>query len=316
MKIVISPRELPKHVVKQIEQVHKDIKLIATEDNNILEEYWPQAEIIFSGKINADTLAKCKNLRWIQETSAGIERYFYPEFLKRDIILTNVKGMHGQTISEHIFMMMLAHARNLKKYIHQQQTHLWQKHGIDEVDLLHHKVFLVIGLGGIGQKVAQIATAFGMRVEGIANTPKDLPFVEKTYTPDQLNQALPNADYIVVAVPLTKKTKGMIGAQEFSLMKKDAFIVNIGRGLVIDEQAMIKALQEGQIGGAGLDVFSNEPLAEDSPLWDMENVIITPHVAGHMPDYLGEAVKIFCSNLHCYLEGHKLENLVDKNMGY
>jgi D-2-hydroxyacid dehydrogenase (NADP+) len=316
MKIIVSPRKLPQYIVKQIEQVHKDIKLIATEDNDILEEYWPKAEIIFSGKIKADTLAKCKNLRWIQETSAGIERYFYPEFLKRDIILTNVRGMHGQTISEHIFMMMLAHTRQLKKYIHQQQNHTWKKHEIDEVRLLQNKVLLIIGLGGIGQKTAQIATAFGMRVEGIANTPKNLPYVKKTYVPDMLKQALPTADFIVISVPLTEKTKGMISTAEFSLMKRDAFMVNIGRGLLIDQQAMIKALKEGEIGGAGLDVFSNEPLEEDSPLWDMENVIITPHMAGHMPDYLGEATKIFCSNLLCYLEGRELINLVDKKAGY
>jgi len=313
MKMIIAPRELSQDLVDKIERVHKDIELIATKDDTVLEKYWSQAEIIFGGKINAEILAKCKNLRWIQTAGAGVEHYLFPELLESDIMLTNVKGMHGQTISEHIFMMMLAHTRNLKKCIQQQQTHAWQKH---KVELLHNKVLLVIGLGGIGQKAAKIGNAFGMRVEGIANTPKDLPFVGKTYTPNRLNQALPTADYIVIAVPLTEKTKGMIAAPEFSLMKRDAFIINIGRGLVIDEQAMIKALQQDQIGGAGLDVFIDEPLGENSPLWDMENVIVTPHIAGLMPDCLGEAVKIFCVNLRLYLKGHKPENLVDKDAGY
>lgn len=312
--LIIAPRsDLPAGVRQKIESVSPDIKLIATKDRAVLEQYWPEVEVMFGGRLTPALLSKCKKLRWVQATSAGVERYLFPEFIASDIILTNVRGMHAQTITEHVLLLMLAWTRRFRILLNQQREKVWQD---QPMQLLAGKHLLIIGLGGIGCRIAEVCHALGMRVAGVDIYDKQLPVLSAFYHPQELHRALPQADFVVVAVPLTEKTRGMIGAQEFSLMKNTAYFVNIGRGKVVDEQALVAALQSGQIAGAGLDVFAEEPLPPDSPLWQMANVYLTPHLAGSMPDYLDHAADIFCENLHRYLKGEKLKNLVNKRTGF
>lgn len=313
MTLIVAPRELPVHLKEKITAVSPNVKLITTDDKDVLARYWPQMEILLGGRMDKELLLQCPNLRWVQTTSAGVERYLFPEFRDSDIRLTNVRGMHAQTITEHIFMFMLALARHLRLYIVQQKAHYWNR---QEVELLFNKNLLIIGLGGIGQHAAQLGNAIGMKVTAVDVTDKQLPFVEKTYLPSQLNLALATADYVVMAAPHTKDTNQMMGEAQFATMKETAFFINIGRGKTVDESALIEALQNRVIAGAGLDVFETEPLPKDSPLYDMSNVLITPHMAGNMPDYMDHAVEIFCENLERYLKGQPLHNEVDKQAGF
>ena len=179
------------------------------------------------------------------------------------------------------------------------------------------KTMLLIGVGAIGERTAKVAAAMGVHVLGVRrDSARTTPYVDEMYGPDQLLSILPRADFVVLTVPLTRETRGMIGAQELQAIKPSAYVVNIGRGGTIQEGALIRALQEGWIAGAGLDVFETEPLPSDSPLWDMENVIVTAHYAGLTPHYEERAMAIFVDNLERYCAGKPMRNVVDKRVGY
>jgi phosphoglycerate dehydrogenase-like enzyme len=241
-----------------------------------------------------------------------------PEAVEMDFALTNTSGIHRVQISEHIFGFLLAFARELHKAIRVQARREWvpydQHEGVFE---LAGKTMLLIGVGAIGERTAKVARAFDMRVLGVRrNAGARVPNVETMVGPDQLLDVLPAADYVVVAAPLTHETQGMIGEQELRAMRSAAYIVNVGRGGLIRQDVLIRALQEGWIAGAGLDVFEDEPLPEDSPLWRMDNVIITSHYAGITPYYDERAMAIFVDNLRRYRAGEPLRNVVDKKLGY
>jgi phosphoglycerate dehydrogenase-like enzyme len=212
---------------------------------------------------------------------------------------------------------MLAFIRQLPLVIRQQGEHKWQSPPGETLEELYQRTLLVVGLGAIGERIARVGNALGMRVAATRRTVADPPpYVDALYTPDRLLEVLPQADFVVLAAPLTKETFHMIGERELQTMKQGAFIVNIGRGKLIDEAALIRALQEDRIAGAGLDVFETEPLPPESPLWDMANVIVTPHYAGASPRYHERAMPIFLDNLQRYRDGAELRNLVDKRAGY
>src|SRR3990170_3656626 len=183
-------------------------------------------------------------------------------------------------------------------------------------DEVRGKTMGVLGLGHIGAEIAEKAHVFGMRVIGTKRTPADVPHVDRIYPPDELREVLRASDVVVIALPLTSDTRGLLGEAAFRAMKRTALVINIGRGPIVQEAALVRALQEGWIGGAGLDVFEREPLPADSPLWGMEHVIITPHGSGGWPGYMDAAIPLLCDNLRRYLDGAPMRNLVDKARGY
>ncbi|MCL5046221.1 MAG: D-2-hydroxyacid dehydrogenase [Actinobacteria bacterium] len=294
----------------------------------------------------ARLVAAAKDLEWIHSLSAGVEGLLIPEILDRPITLTNSRGVHGLPIAEHVLALILAFTRGLVPALRYQRERRWERIRATEVG---GKTLGLIGLGGIGRQVAQRASVLGMRVialrarpgdrtvqppawEGAAPTPDEEadkappgappcpsvlpPGVDRMLPPDKLPELLAASDFVVVAVPLTDRTRGFIGEPELALMKPDAILINIARGGVVDEPALINALKEGRLGGAGLDVFRTEPLPPESEFWGLENVIVTPHIAASSPYLMDRAWELFARNLERFIEGKELLNQVDKVLGY
>jgi phosphoglycerate dehydrogenase-like enzyme len=300
------------------------MRLLVTEDREEMEAALDDIEIA-ACQFPRDLLLRARSLRWYQQWAAGANWLLrHPEAAEMDFVLTNASGVHAIPISEHIFALLLALGRGIDRSVRAQMHAEWtewdEKSNVFE---LADKTMVLIGVGAIGERTAQVAAAFGMRVLGVRRNPeRGAAGVEAMFGPDRLLDALPEADFVVITAPLTDETRGMIGERELRAMKPTTYIVNIGRGGIIDESVLIRALQEGWIAGAGLDVFETEPLPEDSPLWRMEadcnqsSVIITAHYAGATPRYDERAMAIFLDNLRRYKAGEPLRNVVDKKLGY
>jgi phosphoglycerate dehydrogenase-like enzyme len=260
------------------------------------------------------TLAAAPRLRWMHTPSAGVERVLTPEVLARDITVTNSAGVHAIPIAEFVIGFMLAHAKELRAYAEAQARAHWER----ELDTreLYESTLLIVGVGGIGQAIAERATAFGMRVYGSRRTPRPTPGIELVVGADGWRELLPAADYIVVAAPLTAETRGMIDAAALAAMKPTAYLINIARGAVLDEPALLAALRAGRLAGAALDTFEPEPLPADSALWAMPNVTITPHATAHSPRMHARQLALYVENLVRFRDGQPLLNVVDKAAGY
>ncbi len=279
--------------------------------DNILAE----AEISYGMRIPTNLLARAPKLKWIQVTSAGVDRYLNDEFRRSPIILTNASGVHATPIGEFVVSLMLMFAKNAVTFFEAKQQKQWMR---TPGTVLNGKTVGVVGLGSIGQEVARLCKAFRMRVIATRRSPtkRTARNVDLLLPPNGLPRLLEESDYVALCVPLTPETRNLMSTAEFKMMKPGAYIINIGRGPVIDEAALVHALQEKQIAGAGLDVFAVEPLPLESKLWDMPNAIISPHVSGGREDYEVGALDIFCRNLHRYIEGKRLINVVNKEKGY
>lgn len=277
--------------------------------------YMPEADILVAwGWMDIRPLyLTAPKLRWVHALSAGVERLTFPEIQASETILTNSKGIHGIPVSEHVLSIMLAFSRGLNLLIRQQQERVWKRVPTDEI---YEKTIGIVGLGSIGRAIAKKAKGLGMSVLATKREMTNEIFVDKLYTPDQLPEMLAEADYVVVAVPLTEETNEFFCLEHFQAMKKTAYFINIARGSVVREADLVQALENGMIQGAGLDVFEHEPLPETSPLWQMPNVIITPHLAALSPYYLDRAVKLLADNLCRFTQGGEMVNTVDKTKGY
>jgi phosphoglycerate dehydrogenase-like enzyme len=252
-------------------------------------------------------------LKWIQLCSTGFSDNITPEILNGSVILTNAPGIHTYPIAESVISAMLDHAKKLKKRRIDQIAHEWNQLKCDE---LYNRTVLIIGLGNIGKRTAKLCKAFDMRVIGTKRKVESVENVDHVFPVEELRNYLPEADYIVVAAPLTKETKYMLGENEFRSMKKNAYYINIGRGAIAEEPVLISALRESWISGAYLDALEVEPLPVDHPLWDMENVLLIPHDS-HSSPYIGDRIiDIFCDNLERYVKGKSLRYVCDPKKGY
>lgn len=316
-KMVIT-HNLDQPLINQIKEIIPDWDILVSKDRDIWQDHLHDAEVIAGWKkgIEKDCLVPNSKFRWLQTWSAGIDSLPLESLKSNNITVTSANGVHAYPISETIFAMMLAFTRKIHTYVKNQQERKWHHSGMKQE--IHEKTVGIIGVGNIGKEVAKIAKAFGMKVIGIRHSGNPQEFVDEMYTINQLETVLPNCDYIVVTLPLTKETRNLFGAKQFGLMKDSAFFINVGRGETIVEQDLISALQKGIIAGAGLDVFEQEPLPADSPLWDMDNVIVTPHTSGSTEHYNQRVVEnILIPNLKDYLSGVKPSmNLVDFSKGY
>ncbi|HXF82820.1 MAG TPA: D-2-hydroxyacid dehydrogenase [bacterium] len=312
--VVLVFAKLEAHHIAQIEGVDPRLRVVTATDLGRALELAPRAEIMVGWNIPREAVQRAPRLRWIHSTAAGVDQLLHPEVLAGEIAVTTSSGIH-QPLTEHVFALMLALTRRLHVAIRNQTLRRWERREAvgDEV---RGKTLGVLGLGTIGTEIAEKARVFGMRVIGTKRTPTAVPHVDRVYPPEGLDEVLAASDVVVIALPLTPQTRGLIGERELRAMKRTALLINIGRGPIVDEAALVRALREGWIGGAGLDVFEREPLPADSPLWGLEQVIITPHVSGAWPGYLDAAVPLLCENLRRYLAGQTLRNLVDKARGY
>ncbi len=315
--LAIEEDALSEAQLTQIKTLAGDRPLLITRDRETIEQHLDDAEVI-AGWFSRDLLPQARNLKWLQQWGAGADWLMdYPEAAEMDFILTNASGVHAVPISEHILAFLLAFARGFHIAICAQVRREWYKPPEGKVFELKDKTMVLVGVGAIGERTAKVASALGMRVIGVRRDPTQVVSgVAAMYGPDKLTDLLPEADFVVLTIPLTPETQNMIREAELRAMKSDAYIINIGRGGTIQEQALIQALQEDWIAGAGLDVFETEPLPEDSPLWAMENVIVTCHYSGRTPKYDQRALKIFMDNLKRYTSGQSLRNVVDKALGY
>lgn len=289
------------------------MELVTCADKSELEQCVNDVEILFCMRPPKDTLARASNIKWIMTIGAGVDTVLPNPGLREECIITNARGIHSRQISEFVLGMILALAIRLPEHIRNQAEAAWR---LSSRMIVADKTVAVIGLGTIGKEIANKASAIGMRVIGTKKNPEPVPNVEKVYAAEDLHQALGEADFVVLIAALTPETAAMIGRKELEAMKPDAYLINVARGAMVIEEDLIEALQNQTIAGAALDVFATEPLPPESPLWKLENVIITPHIAGVRPDYLAAASQLFCDNLERYLVGEPLLNLVDREKGY
>lgn len=266
-------------------------------------------------------LAEAPQLRWVQATSAGVDRYMSNAALwgNEEIVLTNMQGMHGPTIADHVFGMLLVLTRDLRIHAQDARRGEWNRGGSEVFQpvALEGRTLLVVGLGGIGREVAKRGKGFGMEVWATKRRATEPPsYVDRQETSDKLMEMLPDADVVVLCVPLTDETRGMIGAAQFEAMRAGSYLINIARGPVVDTDALMIALQDGTLAGAGLDVTDPEPLPAEHPLWQIENLIITPHVAARSQLTSDDWTRLYRENLRRFGKGEPLLNLVDKTAGY
>jgi len=312
-----DPQNLNTAQRTEIQRLVPHLHLLVTQDKAEIEAVIEQIEVA-ARRFPHDLLPRATRLRWFQQWGAGADWLLrYPQVAELEFVLTNASGVHPIQIAEHVFAFLLAFARGLHRAVLAQARGEWDRAKGGDIFELYGKTMLLVGVGAIGARIAEVAHALGMRVLGIRRDPTQaVPHVEAMYGPERLLDLLPQADFVVLTVPLTSETRGMLGPREFQAMKSTAYVVNIGRGGTIDEQALVQAIREGQIAGAGLDVFAHEPLPADSPLWTTPNVIITAHYAGRTPHYEERAFEIFIDNLRRYTTGQPLRNVVDKKLGY
>jgi phosphoglycerate dehydrogenase-like enzyme len=259
----------------------------------------------------------CTNLRWVHLRSAGLDKALSPELCESSVPLTNGSGVFSAALAEFVLGAILYFAKDFRRMIRNQMAQVWE--GFDVMPVAGQTVG-IIGYGDIGRATAARVRPLGVKVfalkRHVPQVPAADPLVEKTFGPGQRAEMLSLCDYVVVATPLTSETRGMIGAPEFLAMKSTAVVVNVGRGPIIDEKALISALSKGGIKGAALDVFDEEPLPQDHPFYKLENVLLSPHCADHTPDWLDNAMKFFIEQFERYRKGEALFNLVDKKLGY
>jgi phosphoglycerate dehydrogenase-like enzyme len=316
MKVLVN-FELNDRLKNKIKKEVKGMDLVFTTDPNEILKEIKDTDVLF-GHLTSETLEVAEKLKWNQTPMAGLARYLpkLPKLIKNEIIVTNAAGIYNEEIATHVFALITAFSRDLPKLIRSQDNGIWVDPKNLRIDPLLGKTLGVIGLGGIGTEVAKRGKSFGMRVIATrAHPEKGKPsFVEKIWGTDGLNQLLEESDFIVICTPHTPNTEKMIRTEELKTMKKTSFLINIGRGVVIDLKDLTDCLQTGEISGAGLDVFEEEPLPKDHPLWKMKNVIITPHVAaaGLSSLYQERRIEIFLKNLKNFIEGKNLTNVVDK----
>jgi len=316
--IGLDPDTVSEAQLEEVRALASDMQVLVTDDRDDIEAALDDIEIA-AGSMPRELLPKAQSLRWYQQWGAGANWLLHqPDVPEDEFILTNVSGVHAIPISEHIFALMLAFARRLHDAVRAQGDGKWTRHDeLGPISELAGKTMVLIGTGAIGGRTARLARGLEMRVLGVRRHPAvEAPCVEAMYGPDQLLDILPEADYLVLAMPLTFETEHMIGEAELRAMKPTAHLINIGRGGTVEEDALVRALQEGWIAGAGLDVFETEPLPEDSPLWGMDNAILTYHYAGSNPYYNERAMAIFIDNLCRYRAGEPMRNVVDKRLGY
>ncbi|WP_034743960.1 D-2-hydroxyacid dehydrogenase [Halalkalibacter wakoensis] len=316
-KLVIT-QNLESPFKERLHSILPDWEIVFGRDRSIWNDHISDAEVIAGWKKEmTDLLLQNKGaLKWIQTWTAGVNQLPLHTLQEKGVHVTSANGVHTYPISETIFALMLGLTRKIHAYVRNQQTKMWNHENMKLE--IHEKTIGIIGVGSIGQETAKIAKAFGMKVLGTRHSGKPDPFVDEMYLPNQLDDILPKCDYVVITLPLTSETKQMFGEKQFQLMKRSAILINIGRGEIVVESDLISALQKQEIAGAGLDVFEKEPLSEESPLWNFDNVIITPHTAGSTEHYDKRVIEdIFIPNLKSYLTNSPLPlNVVDFKKGY
>jgi phosphoglycerate dehydrogenase-like enzyme len=331
--IALSPILSARYRGRDLERIRAaapGARLVTVSIEGLADGPLDDVEVLLRGFLSAEAfdrlIARAPRLAWVHSASAGVERVLTPTSRERGLVVTNARGVFSEPIAEYVLMMILAVSRRLPQLLELQRERTWQP--LEGVELRDVTVGIV-GLGSIGHAVAALATAFGCRVvatrrRGPEAVPPDLaregvpggPGLERLTGPEGLPELLAESDFIVLAAPLTPETEGMIDEAALASVKPGAWLVNVARGRLVDERALLRALREGPLGGAVLDTFRDEPLPPGSPFYDLPNVIITPHTSWSSGRVLDRSVELFCDNLRRYAAGEPLLNVVDPGAGY
>lgn len=314
MKILINS-EITTEQMNQIQMISDSINLVSPRNSRDAQQEIVDTDIVFGG-FNRTLFENAKQLKWVQVWAAGVDGLLFPEFVESDVILTSAKGFVGTHLADQAWALILGLLRGVGRSVRERtwdnkmsiRLATWE---------LGERTLGIVGLGGTGIEVARRAQGFEMKV--IAADPESVEapsFVHEVWKMDRFDDLLSQSDIVCICAPLTPETEGMFNEQAFQKMQSHALLINVTRGKIVDGPSLIHALKEEHIGGAGLDVTPIEPLPTDSPLWDMPNVIITPHVAGGSPIRMDRTVVLFCDNLERFLVGKPLLSVIDKRKGY
>jgi phosphoglycerate dehydrogenase-like enzyme len=312
----------PSWFSEKLRQNFPQLDVVQLNSHENVEKHIADVEIMFGIAIRPQQFHAARKLRWIHSQSAAVNELMFPELMNSDVIITNARDVHGPVVAEQVTAMIFALARQIPAAVRFQQKHLWGQEAIWRGRTRPREIagatLGLVGLGSIGQNVAKCASALGMRVIAVREHPEreKPPYVDEVLHSAKLSDLLARSDYVVLSTPVTPETTGMIGSRQLAAMKADACLINVGRGPLINEAALIDALRQHKIGGASLDVFDQEPLPKDSPLWDLEDLLITPHTAGMSAKMWERHYELFSENLRRYFSGQPLLGLVDKQKGY
>jgi phosphoglycerate dehydrogenase-like enzyme len=316
--LVISSPHYP--FLRFLDRLPEPVTVLTGNNLDFLKEHAPDADVILNGFHDGSALQAilplAQRVKWIHALSAGVEKVLSPELIESTVPLTNGRGVFGPALAEFAVAAMLYFAKDFRRLIRQQEAARWEQF---DVAFLRDQTLGVIGYGGIGREAARLAHALGMKVVALrkrAPSSENDPLLERSFTRDQLHEMLGLSDYVLAAAPLTVETQGMLGAGEFHFMKSSAVFINVGRGAVVVEPALISALNQAIIRGAALDVFETEPLPSEHPFYRMQNVLLSPHCADHTTGWMELAVKQFIENFERFRNGQPLEFMVDKQAGY
>lgn len=293
--------------LRWLERLPPNTRIAAGLTEDAFRNAAPEADAMLVGAAPRDlfeqVFAMAPKLEWVHVLWAGLDGLLFPALLESPVTLTNGRGVFARSLAEFVIAGMLWFAKDIRRMRRQQREQRWEKFTVEE---LHGKRLGIIGHGSIGRAAAALAAAFGMKVVGVGRlSPRE-----------EFDEIIEQSDYILVSAPLTDETRGLVGEAEFRRMKPSAVLINVGRGPVVDEQALIAALRDGRIRGAVLDVYDEEPLPPGHPFWSMENVLLSPHCADNTPTWLDEAMQLFVDNFDRYARGEPLRNVVDKKAGY
>lgn len=315
--IALPPAAVSEAQRARINALLPGVSLVVSDDPDTIAGAIGTATIA-AARVPFALVAQAPRLRWFQQWEAGIDWMArHRPFASPELVVTTASGIHAVPIAEHVFGVLLAFGRMLPISLRAQQRREWLDRERGRYFELAGETLLVVGMGAIGSRIAAIGSAFGMRVFGVRRGGGEAPpGVELVAGPERLPELLPLAKAVVLVLPATAATRGLIGEGELRLMRRDAYLLNVGRGATVDEDALVRALREGRIAGAGLDVFAEEPLPPTSPLWALENVIVTAHYAGSTPRYNERAMELFLHNLECLAAGRPLRNIADPARGY
>ena len=314
MKILINTEITSAHR-QQIEAVSEQLHIIEAQNSAEALRNIGDTDVVFGG-FNSTLFENAKQLKWVQVLSAGVDGLLFPEFVQSDVVLTSAKGFVGPHLADQAWALILGLLRGIGRSVRERT---WDNRMSIRLATweLSERTLGIVGLGGTGIDVARRAQGFDMRTIAVDPETVDAPsFVHEVWQMNRFHELLAQSDVVAICAPLTPETHGMFNDAAFQAMQSHALLVNVTRGKIIDGSALLRALNNGSIGGAGLDVTPEEPLPTDSPLWDMPNVIITPHVAGGSPIRLDRTVGLFCDNLERTLVGKPLLSIIDKEKGY
>ncbi|HLV78308.1 MAG TPA: D-2-hydroxyacid dehydrogenase [Marinobacter sp.] len=313
--ILTAPDDAPPPGIEAI-RARAEVRFACDEQS--LRKTLPGADVLVVTDFRTEALAAAwptaDQLRWVHTMSAGVDALMFPALVDSDIPLTNARGIFDRSIAEYVLCTILMFAKDFPHSIRLQDQRQWRHRDTERAE---GKQVLVVGAGSIGRQIGRLCRAIGMHPHGIARTPRQSdPDFEAVHGNDELYDQLRHADYVVIAAPLTQQTEGLFDHKAFAVMKKSARLINIGRGPIVKTKDLIKALDEGEIAGAALDVFEEEPLPSGHPLWQRENVIITAHMAGDFIGWHRALTDQFLENFDRWHQGEELFNLVDKKLGY